>query len=159
MKVILGSDKSGFTLKNALKAYLTGSGREVIEIGTTDAEKGVPFFIVAPEAAKKMQAGEAERAILVCGTGMGMCQTANKFKGIRAACVESSYAARMCRAVNDSNVLCLGGWIIADTLGAELAEIFLSTEFTQGLEPWRQEFLKNAKKEFQGIEDTVYPKA
>jgi len=155
MKIIIGSDKSGFVLKEYLKSVFAPT-YELIEIGTIDAEEPVPFFKVAPIAAEMITKGEADKAILICGTGMGMCQVANKFKGIRAACVESVYAASMCRSINDSNVLCLGGWIIADIMGENIVSAFLETNFTENLEEWRQEFLKNAKKEFAAIEDNIY---
>ena len=156
MKIIIGSDKSGFALKEAVKARLIERGCEIIEVGTTDINDPVPFFKTAPLAVEKMRGGGASKAILICGTGMGMCQVANKYPNIRAACVESVYAARMCRAVNDSNILCMGGWIIADIMGVEITDAFLDTEFTQGLEPWRQEFLKNAKNEFDALEKEIY---
>jgi len=152
----IGSDKSGYTLKEYLKPLLVEWGHTVIEIGTTDPEVGVPFFKVAPEAAQLMQSGQAERAVLICGTGMGMSQVANKYKGLRAACVESLYAARMCRAINDSNVLCLGGWIVAPEMGAEMLRAFMNTAHTEGLEPWRQDFLKNAATEFKALEEEIY---
>jgi len=63
---------------------------------------------------------------------MGMAQVANKYRSIRAACVESVYAARMCRAINDSNMLCMGGWLIGAEMGIEMSKAFLETEFTQG---------------------------
>jgi len=157
MTIVLGSDKSGFPLKEAVKAHLRKQGVEVLEIGVTDPEVGVPFFKVAPEGAKLVQSGAADRGILICGTGMGMSQVANKYKGIRAACVESVYAARMCRAINDSNILCMGGWVIAPEMGVEMVNAFLATGHTEGLEPWRQEFLKNAKAEFLKLEEEIYP--
>lgn len=156
MNVVIGSDKSGYTLKEAIKPWLVEQGHTVTEIGTTDPEVGVPFFKVAPQAAAMLMDGRAERAILVCGTGMGMSQVANKYKGVRAACVESEYAARMCRAVNDSNALCMGGWIVAPEMGLEMVKAFMNTRHTEGLEEWRQEFLKNAKAEFAALEDTIY---
>lgn len=155
-KIVLGSDKSGFPLKEAVKAYLEEQGIAFAEVGTMDAENGVPFFKVAPAAMALVQSGDCDRAILVCGTGMGMSQVANKYKGVRAACVESVYAAKMCRAVNDSNVLCLGGWLIAPEMGLEMVKAFLATAHTEGLEPWRQEFLLNAKAEFEKLEDGIY---
>ena len=116
----------------------------------------VPFFKVAPEAAEVIRSGAAQGGILLCGTGMGMSQAANKFQGIRAACVESVYAARMCRAINDSNVLCMGGWIVAPEMGLEMVDAFLDTGHTQGLEPWRQDFLKKAKDAFDQLEKGIY---
>lgn len=158
MKLVIGSDKSGFTLKEAIKKYLDAEKIEYTEVGTMDAENGVPFYLTAPEGAKLVQSGDADMGILICGTGMGMSQVANKFKGVRAACVESVYAAKMSRAINDSNVLCMGGWLIAPELGIEMVKTFLSTAHTQGLEEWRQKFLKDAKDKFIALEDEIYCK-
>lgn len=156
MKIAIGSDKSGFKLKEAIKGYLKEQNYNFIEIGTVDPDSPIPFFKVAPEAVKLIQAGKAEKGILICGTGMGMSQVANKYKGIRAACVESLYAAGKCRAINDSNVLCMGGWLIGEEMGLEMSKVFLETEFTQGLEEWRQRHLENAKNEFAALEEQIY---
>lgn len=158
MKLVIGSDKSGFTLKESIKKYLQQESIEFIEVGTVDAETGVPFYITAPQGAKLVQSGEADMGILICGTGMGMSQVANKYKGVRAACVESVYGAKMSRAINDSNVLCMGGWFIAPELGLEIVKTFLNTAHTQDLEEWRQKFLKDAKQKFLALEDEIYGK-
>lgn len=159
MKIVIGSDKSGYYLKEAIKAYLEENNYEYMEIGTINPDVGVPFIKVAPEAARLIQEGKADRGILICGTGMGMSQAANKYKGIRAACVESVYAARFCRAINDSNVLCMGGWIIAKEMGVEMSRAFLETDFTQGLEEWRKDFLKNIKTQFEALEEEIFQHA
>lgn len=156
MKVYIGSDKSGFTLKEAVKSYLLSQKIEVEDVGTQSVDAPMPFFKVAPIAAQKVSSGEAERAILICGTGMGMSQVANKYEGVRAAVVESVYGAKMSRAINDSNVLAMGGWFIGPELGVEIAKTFLDTGFTQDLEDWRKEFLRGAKKEFEALEQTIY---
>ena len=67
-----------------------------------------------------------------------------------------SYAAEKCRAINDANVLTMGGWITADIMGCEITDKFISTEFTQGLEEWRQKFLTNAKAKVKEIEESIY---
>ena len=144
MKIIIGSDKSGFSLKEAIVQHLNAQGVEVCDVGTKSLDHGMPFYEVAPIAVEAMRAQNVERAILICGTGMGMSQVANKYQGVYAACCESEYAARMCRAVNNSNVLCLGGWIIAPEMGIKMVDAFLGTGHTEGLEPWRAEFLKQA---------------
>jgi ribose 5-phosphate isomerase B len=118
----------------------------------------MPYFKVAPVAAEKIQAGEFDKGILICGTGMGMAVVANKFKGVYAAACESTYAAEKCRAINDANILTMGGWMIGSVLGCEMADKFLNTSFTQGLEPWRQEFLTNARTKVYEIEDGIYGK-
>lgn len=154
--IVIGSDKSGFKLKEAIKAYFNENGIEYIEVGTVDESRAVPFFECAPLGAKEILEGRADKGILICGTGMGMSQVANKYKGIRAACVEGIYGARMCRAINDSNVLCMGGWIVAPELGIEMVKVFLQTEHTEGVEEWRKDFLKNAKQQFLKLEDDIY---
>lgn len=151
-KIIMGSDKSGFYLKEAVKHALIEDGYAVEDCGTLDIESPYPFHQVAPIAAKKIQAKEYDKAILCCGTGMGMAVVANKFEGVYAAVVESLYAAEKCRAINDANVLTMGGWIVGENMGIDIAKKFLTTEFTQGLEVWRQEFLKNARDEVKKIE-------
>lgn len=156
MKIVLGSDKSGFSLKEAVKTHLITLGHEIADIGTQDMEHGMPFFDVAPKAAAMLQTKEYERAILCCGTGMGMAIVANKHQGIYAAVVESVYAAKKCRAINNANVLTMGGWVIAPEMGIEMVDTFLTTEFTQDLEEWRQDFLKNAYKKVGEIEESIY---
>ena len=156
MKIVIGSDKSGFALKERIKAYLKEQGTDYVEVGTLNLDEPKPFFKVAPLAAKKITEGEVDLGVLICGTGMGMSQVANKYKGVRAACVESVYGARMCRAINDSNVLCMGGWIIAPEMGLDMIKAFLSTAHTEGLEEWRKDFLKNALHEVEMLETQIY---
>ena len=154
MTIAIGSDKSGFYLKEFILARLSEKGIEITDLGTADVEQPHPFFEVASIVGKAVSNGEYERAILICGTGMGMSQVANKFRGVLAACCETTYSARMCRAINNSNILCMGGWVIGPELGLEMAEVFLSTEHTQGLEEWRQAFLKNAYQQVVEIDRT-----
>ena len=156
-QIILGSDKSGFSLKEAIKAHLEAQGWQVEDCGTKSMENGIPYFQVAPVLAKKIQAGAYEKGILICGTGAGMAVVANKYKGISAVACESVYAAEKCRAINDANIMTMGGWIVAPELGIAMTEKFLHTEFTENLEPWRREFLQNAAKEVAAIEEEIYP--
>ena len=155
-KIVIGSDKSGYPLRVEIEKHLAELGHEVIVYGPKDAEEAVPFYEVAPLAAKEIQSGNAERGILICGTGMGMSQVANKFKGVRAACVENAYSAKMCRVINDSNILCMGGWMIAPTLGITMVDEFLNASFTVGVEEWRKAWLSNAKAKFGELEDEIY---
>ncbi|MDF2615053.1 MAG: RpiB/LacA/LacB family sugar-phosphate isomerase [Clostridia bacterium] len=156
MKLFIGSDKSGFILKEAIKGYLQEKGYEIEDIGTRNIDEPKPFFEVAPIGAKKIQSGSYEKGILICGTGMGMAMVANKYEGVYAAVVESVYAAKKCRAINDANVLTMGGWIVSDMMAFEMVDAFLDTAFTEGLEPWRQEFLEKAKQKVKEIEDSIY---
>ena len=125
MKVVIGSDKSGFTLKEAVKAHLTEKGFEVEDCGTQDLDHVKPFFVTAAALAPKIQNGEFEKGILVCGTGAGMAIVANKYKGVYAMPCTDIYDARMCRAINDANVMTMGGWKLAPEVGCEMADVFL----------------------------------
>ncbi len=158
MKIAIGSDKSGFLLKEAIKGYLTEAGIAFDDLGTQDVAEPHPYFQVASEVAPLVSDGTYKKAILICGTGMGMNIVANKFKNVYAGVVESVYGAKMMRAINNANVLCMGGWLIGPEMGVEMAKAFLSTDFLQDLEDWRQTFLTNAEKKVIEIEAKQYDK-
>jgi len=151
-RLFIGSDLSGYPLKEALKKHLTEKGFAVEDIGTTDEEAPLPFFEVGERGAKAVRDKEFERGILICGTGMGMSIVANKHEGVYAAACESVYAAEKCRAINDANILCMGGWLIAPVLGIEMTEAFLNTAFTENLEDWRAKKLEKALDKVKEIE-------
>lgn len=153
MKIAIGSDKSGYALKEEILNHLKEQGIEVDDYGTTDINDPKGYFIVAPIVAEKVSEGEYDKAILICGTGMGMSIVANKFKNVYAAICENTYAAEKSRAINNANILTLGGWITGSVVGCEIADTFLKTEFTENLESWRQEFLKSAFDQVQEIEE------
>lgn len=157
-KIIIGSDLSGFQLKEAVKEYLQSEGYTITDVGVVDEDKPAPFYVVGKAVAEKITDQTFERGIAICGTGMGMSLTANKFEGVRAAAVESLLATEKCRAINDANVLCMGGWLVAPFLGVEMAKTFLNTGFTENLEDWRAEKLKVAKVEFDKIEAESFSK-
>ncbi|MCL2369031.1 MAG: RpiB/LacA/LacB family sugar-phosphate isomerase [Oscillospiraceae bacterium] len=156
MKLAIASDKSGFVLKEAIRAYLDEQNIPYDDLGTTDVENPSPFFVTAPKIAPLVADGTYDRAILICGTGMGVNILANKHKGVYAAACESVYAAKMSRAINDANILCMGGWVIGPEMGIEMVKAFLETEFLQGLEEWRQTFLTGAKEKVSAIEDGLF---
>ena len=156
MRIAIGSDKSGFLLKEAIKAYLADAEIEFDDLGTLDVSAAKPYYEVAPEVIPKVQDGTYARAILICGTGAGMSVLANKYKGVYAVACESLYAAKMARAINDANVLCMGGWIVGPEMGVQMAEVFLHTEFLQGLEPWRKTFLAGAAQRVNDLEQRLF---
>lgn len=152
MKIAIGSDKSGFNLKEAVKTHLVSLGYEVADVGTKDLDHGMAYFEVAPKVAEMIQKRECERGILCCGTGMGMALVANKYKGVYAAVVESVYAAKKSRVINNANVLTMGERIIGQEMSIEMVDAFLNTEFLQDLEEWRKDFIKNAFNKFGELE-------
>ncbi len=156
MKLAIGSDKSGFALKEAIKAFLQSENIAFDDLGTTDLDHVKPYYVVASTVAPLVQNGTYDRAILICGTGAGVSIVSNKYKGIYAVACESVYSAKMCRAINDANILCMGGWLIAPEMGIEMTKAFLHTDFLQDLEEWRKEWLTNAKREVQNLEDGIY---
>ena len=156
MKLAIGSDKSGFAAKEAVKAYLTEAGVAFDDLGTQDLEHVVPYYAVADKVAPLVQNGTYDKAILICGTGAGMSVVSNKYKGVYAVACEGVYSAKMARAINNANILCMGGWIVAPEMGIEMTKAFLGTDFLQDLEEWRQAFLTNAKCEVRGVEDKIY---
>jgi len=157
-KLFIGSDKSGFLLKETIKQYLIEQNYTISDIGTLEEDKPFPFFEVAQKGATLIQNKEFERGILICGTGMGMSIVANKHEGVYAAACESVYAAEKCRAINDANVLCMGGWIIAPIMGVEMTKAFLNTAFTQNLEDWRARNLEKARVIVKSIEQASFHK-
>jgi ribose 5-phosphate isomerase B len=156
--IFIGSDKSGFLLKETIKQYLIEQSYQVSDIGTLDEEKPLPFFEVAKKGATLIQELTFQKGILICGTGMGMSIVANKHEGVYAAACESVYAAEKCRAINDANILCMGGWIIAPIMGVEMTKAFLNTSFTQNLEDWRAKNLEKARIIVKEIEKESFSK-
>lgn len=132
-KILVAADPYAAALKDAIVAHLTDKGYSVTDMSTVQG-KACAYFESAEAVCKAMQAGAAGRAILFCGTGMGMSIVANRFKGVTASVIESVYAARMCRAINNANVLCLGQMIWGTEMAKAAVDVFLSTKFTEGLE-------------------------
>ena len=156
MKLAIGSDKSGFAVKEAIKAYLCEAGVEFDDLGTTDLNEVHPYYRVASDVAPLVQNGTYEKAVLICGTGAGMCVVSNKFKGVHAVACEGVYSAKMARAINNANVLCMGGWIVGPEMAVEMVRTFLATEWCQDLEDWRAVNMHKFSAEVKKIEDTIY---
>ena len=148
MKIAIGSDKSGFSAKEAIRAWLTEAGIEFDDLGTVDLEQVHPYYQVASEVAPLVQKGQYDRAILICGTGAGMSVVANKYKGV--------YSAKMARAINNANVLCMGGWIVGPEMAVEMVKTFLNTAWCQDLEDWRAANMHKFAKQVSAIEDKIY---
>lgn len=125
-KIIFGADHRGYPLKEKLKVKLSGKF-EIIDVGTF-SEEAVDYPDIAEALAKAVQQGAAEKGILICGSGVGACVAANKFKGIRAAICHDVFSAHQGVEDDDMNVLCLGGGIIGESLAEEVINTFLSAK-------------------------------
>ena len=143
--IVLGADHGGFELKNTIKAHLENKGYTVIDVGTNSSDS-CDYPIFASRLCTKIQNGEADLGILVCGTGIGMSMAANKHKGIRAACCSDTFSARLTRLHNNANVLCIGALVTGTGLAKEVADIFLSTEFEGGRHQTRVDMVMEIEK-------------
>jgi ribose 5-phosphate isomerase B len=152
MKIAIASDLSGFPLKAEITKHLQEQGYEVLDFGIDSADKPQPYFIQAPKVASAIRKGEAEKGILICGTGQGMAIVANKHKGIYACVVDSIFSAERAKIVNNANVITMGGWITAPFLGVQIVDAWLAMSFTQKME-FKKDFLSNAFSQVQALEE------
>lgn len=152
-KIIIGADGSGYELKEAVKNYLESEGIECVDVGALSIGDNKPYYDTARDLAKAIQRKEFEKGLLFCGTGMGMSIVANKFKGIYASCVESVYSATKCRAINNANVLCMGGFILGSDLAINMVKAFLTTSITEGMPEKFHDFLKDTYVKIQQIDE------
>lgn len=129
--IALGSDHGGYELKQAVMAYLDEQGIAYRDYGCYD-QTSCDYPVFGKAAAKAVAAGECEKGIVICTTGIGICIAANKIQGVRAALCTDAYSAKMTRLHNDANVLALGGGITGKNMALEIVEIFLKTAFSEG---------------------------
>jgi len=141
MRVAIGADHAGYALKETLAMYMRKRGIEVIDFGTHGPDP-VDYPDYARVVAEAVARGEADFGVLICGTGVGMAITANKVAGIRAAAVSDVYSARMSRAHNDANILCMGGRVVGPGLAIEILETWLRTPFEGGRHARRVEKIR-----------------
>lgn len=131
MKIALGADHAGFALKNKIAQRLSAQGVEISDLGTNSADS-VDYPDFAQKVGEQVARHEADRGILVCGSGIGMAIAANKVPGIRAANVTSEYEAQMSREHNDANVLALGARILDEATADKIVDCWLKTPFSGG---------------------------
>ena len=130
-KLVIGCDHAAVELKNAVREHLISRGFEVEDVGTYTSDScNYPVF--AHRVCTKVQSGEAELGVLICGTGIGMSLVANKHRGIRAACCSDTFSARLTRQHNDANVLCFGARVVGLGLALDLVDNFVDAEFEGG---------------------------
>ncbi len=131
MNIALGCDHGGFGLKQEILAYLRQAGHTVNDQGC-HSEDSVNYPDFAERVCAAIGNGQAERGILVCGTGIGMSMAANRHRHIRAALCQEPFSARMSREHNDANVLCLGGRVVGSALALDIVRVWLVADFSGG---------------------------
>ena len=129
MKVVVGSDHAGFPMKAPLLAYLRELGHEVMDVGSHDPNP-VDFPDIARKVAAAITSGQAERGLMVCGTGVGAAIGANKMRGIRAAVCHDVHSAHQSVEHDDVNVMCIGAQIVGPWLAKDLVAAYLDARFS-----------------------------
>ena len=131
MKIAIGSDHGAFELKEAIIKHLEHKKITILNCGT-DSTESVDYPDIADKVVKKLQLNEASVGILCCGTGIGISMKANRSKGIRAALVHDEFTAKMSKAHNNANIICLGGRTTSIEKAIHLLNIWLETPFESG---------------------------
>lgn len=129
MKIVVGGDHAGYALKSEVLKYLEEQGHEVIHVGSFTPDM-VDFPDIAQKVCEAIKNGDAQRGIMVCGTGVGAAIACNKCPGIRASVVHDVYTAHQCVEHDNVQVMAIGGQIVGDVVAKELIEIFLKAEFS-----------------------------
>lgn len=133
MTIVIGCDNAAVTLKNELIAFLEGKGVTVENVGCDSAEDKTNYPTIAKRVCESIiQSGYTKRGILVCGTGVGMCMTANKFRGIRAAVGHDSFSAERSILSNNGNVICFGERVIGKELAKKILGEWITLNFKDG---------------------------
>lgn len=139
-KIAVGGDHAGYEAKEKAKREIEALGIEVLDKGTNSLES-VDYPDFGAAVGRSVAGGEAERGVLICGSGIGVCMAANKIPGVRAAVVWNEETARLAREHNDANVLCIGARLVEPDLAARMIRVFLETDFAAGRHQRRVEKL------------------
>lgn len=142
LRIAIGSDHGGYEYKEQIVSHLREKGYECVDVGTYSTDS-CDYPVIARAVTTKITTGEADRGILICGTGIGMSIVANKVKGIRAALCGDTFSARASRAHNNSNVLCLGERVIGINLAMDIVDIWLESKFEGGRHQRRVDMMEN----------------
>src|SRR5512134_831900 len=144
MKIAVGFDHAGFPLKKTVLDAIRDAGHEPIDLGTNNADP-VDFPDYSEKVGRAVQNGEAERGILVCGSGVGACIAANKMKGVFASICHDTYSAAQGVRHDDMNVLCLGGRVIGPEMAVSLINAFLEARYV-GNDPGEERLARRVGK-------------
>jgi ribose 5-phosphate isomerase B len=144
MNLAIASDHGGWRLKNEMRDRLRAAGHQVEDLGGGEERSDYPAY--AEAVGRAVTEGRAERGILVCGSGIGVCIAANKVAGVRAATVHETVSARLFREHNDGNVICLGERLVGPEMAWEVVQTFLATDHMGGRHAERVEMIRQIEK-------------
>ena len=143
--IVIGNDHAGTALKQHIIKYFEANNIEYKDCGCYEGEK-CDYPVAAKKTCDEIISGNADKGILICGTGIGISIAANKIKGIRAAACSDYYSAKYTRLHNDANVLCFGARVVGDEYAVELVNVFLNTEFEGGRHAARVQMISDLEK-------------
>ncbi len=146
MRIGVASDHRGFQVKDQILKLLQDMGHDVIDYGS-DSEESVDYPDFASKVARSVSEHELDRGILICGTGMGMAITANKYSDVRAVTCHDDVSAEMSRRHNDANVMCMSADLLGDRLLKRIVELWIATDFEGGRHARRVEKIRQIERE------------
>lgn len=148
MRIALGCDEAGLPLMDVVRQHLKDKGIETVDYGVHSTDP-VDYPDIAVQAAEAVADGSCDRGILICGTGIGMCITANKIPGVRAALCHDTYSAERSRKSNDAQVLTMGARVIGPELAKTIVDVWLESEFAGGRSTPKVEKMKAVDERFR----------
>jgi ribose 5-phosphate isomerase B len=154
MRVAIGADHAGYTLKELVREWLAERGIEAVDVGASSLDPTDDYPDFASLVARSVLEGQTDLGIMICSTGVGSCIAANKIRGVRAALCHDTFCAEMSRRHNDATVLCLGANVIAQGLAREIVETWVAETFS-GEERHRRRLAKVAAIECEGKEQST----
>ena len=156
MKIALAAEVCSFELMQLVKEHLAEKGHEVLDLGMKNADEPMFFYQTAPLVARAVLNGDVERGIIACGTGMGVCICANKFKGIYAGLAESATTARLHYVINHANILCFGAWVVGKLAAFDIVDAYLEAEIGGGMSEERRKIQDAGFQKIQEVEEANF---
>jgi len=156
MKLAIASEVCSFDLMQIVKEHLIEQGHDIIDLGMQDKDNPDKFYLIAPRVAEAVVSGQAERGLLMCGTGMGVCLVANKHKGIFAGVAESVTTARLHWVINRANILCMGAWVVGQRVACDMVDAYLGAEIGEGFNEERRRVQAEGYERIKEIENANF---
>ena len=153
MKIAFAAEVCSFDLMQLVKEHLIERDHEVLDLGMKDPAEPMFFYQTAPLVARAVLNGEAERGVLTCGTGMGVCLCANKFKGIYAGLAETATTARLHYVINRANIICFGAWVVGKLAAFDIVDAYLGAGIGDGMSEERRNVQAAGFRKIQEYEE------
>jgi ribose 5-phosphate isomerase B len=146
LRIAIGNDHTALELKKVIVDYLIAKGYEIVDLGTNSAER-YDYPIAGEAVARALISGEAEKGVLICGTGVGISLTANKVRGIRACVCSDPYTAKLSKQHNDTNIIAFGSRVVGSELAKMILDEWLTADFEGGRHQYRLDMISNIEEQ------------